>query len=149
MASVQAQLLAEFDADLLAGAAAVADDYVQRVRSSSATPRDTGKLADGIIADPPRGSTGRVTVTVRSTRRSDAGADIGTILDQSTGRLVTAESKGHRAFGPIRPPVPVAGGSTAWLPHFRVTTAHVGWWEAANPEATLRTASQQLARFDL
>lgn len=149
MASVEVELLAEFDRDLAAGVRAVADDYVQRVRSSSATPRDTGALADGIIADPPRGSAGRIRVTVRSTRKSDAGADVGTILDRSTGRLVEAKSYGYRAFGPIRPPVPTRNGPTSWLPQFRVTTEHVGWWEAANPESTLREASQQFARFDL
>ena len=143
--SFERDLLAEFDRDLARGAQLVADDYVRRLRRDPDTPEDTGRLADGIKADAPKGSAGRVLVTIRSTARSDAGADYGTILDRSTGRVVEAAAYGHRAFGPIRPPV----GGMSFLPRFRVTTKHVGWWERANRDRHLVEASQQLSTVNL
>ena len=144
------QLLADWDRDVRDGLGLVAETYVGLVRADPATPRDTGALADGIQSDQPHHQVGRSTVDIRSTHRSDRGADVGTILDQSTGRRVDAEDYGHRAFGPFRKPVPTrAGGTTRFLASFRVTTAHVGWWETANRVQHLDRASHQLSKVDL
>lgn len=149
MASVAAALLASWDADVTAGARAVFDDYRSRVQADPATPRDTGALAAGI--DFPGGiqgspASGTLSQDLVSTAVTEAGADLGTILDRSTGRVVTAASKGKRAFGPIRPPL---GGNRSFIRQFRVTTAHVGWWDKANNEQHWSRAADQLARFGL
>lgn len=143
--SFQAELLAEFDRDLQRGARLLSDDYTSRVQRSPATPRDTGKLAGGIRQTDIRTSRGRVEITIASTFRSDDGADVGTILDLSTGRLVKASDKGKQAFGPF------AGsrGPRTFIREFRVTTAHVGWWEKANTDTALRSASGVLASVNL
>lgn len=145
----RADLLDQFDRDLRRGASLVADDYVTRVRNDRAVPRETGGLANGIKADTPKISPGRAIITITSTHRSQAGADVGTILDQSTGRLIEAKDYGHKAFGPFRKPVRTKLGSTRFLPRFRVTTAHVGWWEQANDPQHLRRAADRLTTVDL
>lgn len=140
--SFQRDLLADFDRDLRRGAELVVEDYVARVQADTATPRDTGKLAAGIQQTGQRFSPGRVITDIASTFRSDDGADVGTILDLSTGRVVEASDYGHKAFGPF-------AGSGIFRPRFRVTTAHVGWWKDANRDTHLRSASEQLARVNL
>lgn len=146
MADFRTQLLADFDRDLAAGAEAVFAEFVKTARADRATPKATGQLAAGIIADRPSVRPGLVSATVRSTRRSDRGADIGTILDRSTGRLVEARSYGRQAFGPISPPL---SSGREFIRAFRVTTKHVGWWDTVTRVEHLRAASQQLAKFDL
>lgn len=146
----QQELLAEFDRDLERGADLVNTEYVRLVQADPSTPRDSGALADGIEAARPSVTAGRVRTEVTSTYRAPGGADVGTILDQSTGKLVTARSKGKRAFGPFAKPVPTrGGGTTRFLPEFHVTTKHVGWWENANDEAHWRAAVNQLSKVNL
>lgn len=146
MVSFAAQLLADFDRDLENAARATTSSYVELVQQDRATPRDTGALAGGIKADPLQVSPGRISTLVKSTHQSDRGADVGTILDRSTGRLVEAKAYGHRAFGPISPPLP---GGLEFIASFHVTTKHVGWWEQANKPSHLTQASKQMSRFDL
>lgn len=147
--SIERDLLAEWDRDVAAGARAVFDDFRDRARTAPATPRDTGRLADGI--DFPDGVRGRpasaqvIYADMVSTAVTDRGADYGTILDRSTGRLVEAADYGHTAFGPIRPPV----GGRSFLRRFRVTTEHVGWWDAVTTEAIWAQSVRVLDRFNL
>ena len=141
----QQDLLDEFDRDVRVGFERLVDDYVARVQRDPDTPKDTGKLAAGIVARDIRNRPGSASAEVASTRRSDAGADVGTILDRSTGRLVEASDYGKRAFGPFNGD----RGPRTFIPRFRVTTAHVGWWEQVNSAATFRSASDQLGTVDL
>lgn len=138
-------LLADFDADLRRGASAVFDEYVEAVQTDPAMPFDEGRLQEGIVAVDRVHRPGRSSAVVTSTARSDAGADYGTILDLSTGKLVKASSYGHRAFGPFKKP----WNGTRFLPHFRVTTKHVGWWKKVNSPANLADALRVLERFRL
>ena len=135
-----ADVLASWDRDVRAGAQDVFDDYVARVRQAPSTPTDRGRLRDGIEHDGVSGGGGRdPETTVRSTARSDAGADYGTILDTSTGREVRASDYGHRAFGPFQTPV----GGTRFLSSFRVTPAPVGWWAESHDPAVWRASGRR------
>lgn len=145
MADFADQLVAGFDRDLEAGWKLVVDTYVEAIKRDAATPRKTGGLAGDISAVASRVNAGRATADINSTHRTERGADLGTILDRSTGRVVEASDYGKRAFGPINPPV----GGLRFLPRFKVTTAHVGWWTAANRAEHWRAALDQLAKVDL
>lgn len=140
------QLLADFDADLETGSRLASRRFVELVRSDRATPKNTGALGDGIEADRPTVGRGVVSVEIRSTATTDAGADYGTILDRSTGRTVEAASYGHRAFGPITPPL---SGGRQFIRSFRVTTKHVGWWDKSTRIELARRASDEFGKVDL
>lgn len=140
------QLLDDFDRDLERGARLMFDEFVRLAQADRATPRATGALADGIRREPVDVRPGRVTTLVQSTARAGSGADYGSILDQSTGRTVQADSYGHRAFGPISPPL---SGGRQFVREFRVSTKHVGWWDEATRIDHLRTAARQLGKVDL
>lgn len=145
MTTFSQQLLSDFDRDLDNAAAAATDEFVRLTRRDPATPKDTGRLGDGIRPDPPQRRPGSISVDVRSTATSETGADYGTILDRSTGRRVDAADYGHQAFGPFSKPV----GGRRFVRSFKVTTEHVGWWEQATRNDHMRAASEQFARFDL
>ncbi len=145
MNTFQRDLLAEWDRDFEKGSEAVFDEYVRLVQKNPKTPRDTGKLAAGIIQQNFRSSKDRATVDIVSTYRSPDGADVGTILDLSTGKLVKASDKGKRAFGPFKG----TRGPRTFTASFRVTTAHVGWWETVNDQTTWLTALDELDRYNL
>lgn len=140
-------LVSEFDDDLRRAWPGVVDEYVLAVRTDPAMPEDTGNLSAGITPDVVAARGGRASATVESLARSDDGADYGTILDRSTGRKVTRSGGG--AFGPFKSPVPTASGPTRFLTSFRVTTKHVGWWDAVNSDRNWRDALARLSRFDL
>lgn len=149
MGTFKADLLAEFDRDVKRGHQLVTDAYAARVRAHPAMPRDEGTLAKGVKLDDPSHRPGLASTELRSTARSADGADYGTILDTSTGKLVEASSYGHKAFGPFAKPVPTSSGPTRFLPRFRVTTKHVGWWVKVNDPGLWRRASQELDRVNL
>ena len=141
----QRDLLDEWDSDFRKGSEAVFDKYEQMVQKDPDTPRDTGKLAAGIVQQNLRTSVDRATVDIVSTRKSSSGADVGTILDQSTGRVVKASDYGRRAFGPFSG----TRGPRTFTASFRVTTAHVGWWEKVNGIDTWNAALTELDRYNL
>lgn len=145
MTSFERELLDEWDRDFRNGSELVFDEYVRLVQKDPDTPRDTGKLAAGIIQQDLRTSKDRATVDIVSTYRSPGGADVGTILDTSTGREIRAKDYGKRAFGPFRG----TRGPKTFTASFRVTTAHVGWWEKVNPESRWQIALQQLDKVNL
>ena len=145
MTSVERELLADWDRDFRRGSEAVFDEYERLVQQNRVTPRDTGKLAAGITQQGLRLSKDRSTVDIVSTYRSPNGADVGTILDLSKGKLVKASDYGHRAFGPFQG----TRGRRTFAASFRVTTKHVGWWEKVNDTATWTAAVDQLDRVNL
>lgn len=142
--SFAAELLAEFDADVAAGAEAVFTDYRDLVRAAPTTPRASGNLAAGIEIDPIETSPAGASTDLKSTATTESGADYGTILDRSTGRVVEAADYGHRAFGPI-----AAAGGPSFIRRFRVTTAHVGWWEQSANEILWAQSAAALDRYNL
>lgn len=145
MNTFQRDLLDEWDRDFRNGSEAVFDEYERIVQRDPDTPRDTGKLAAGIIQQNLSTSKDRATVQIVSTYRSPDGADVGTILDLSTGRVVKASEYGRRAFGPF------AGtrGPRTFTASFRVTTAHVRWWEKVNSVETWNRSLNQLDQYNL